>query len=71
MNASTSLRARLVVVILTPLMAIAVAAGLWQLANARSTASEVQERRLLLTALAISNDVISSGGDVLAPATEA
>ncbi|MEM8759235.1 MAG: sensor histidine kinase [Pseudomonadota bacterium] len=52
-------------------MAIAVAAGLWQLANARSTASEVQERRLLLTALAISNDVISSGGDVLAPATEA
>ena len=48
---------------------IAVLAGLWQLANARATAGEIGDRRLLLTALAVAYDVTLSGGDALAPAT--
>ena len=64
-----SLRLRLTLVILPPLLLIAMLAGLWQLANARATATEVADRRLLLTALAVAYDVTLSGGDALAPGT--
>ena len=64
-----SLRLRLILVILPPLILIAMLAGLWQLANARATAEEVGDRRLLLTALAVAYDVTLSGGDALAPGT--
>ena len=66
-----SLRARLVLVILPPLLVIAAAAGLWQLSNARATAAEVHDRRLLLTALAVSYDVALSGGETLSARTRA
>ncbi|MGR3435963.1 MAG: sensor histidine kinase [Shimia sp.] len=66
---AASLRLRLVLVILPPLMSIALLAGAWQLANARATAQEVGDRRLLLTALAVAYDVTLSGGDALAPGT--
>lgn len=68
MNAA-SLRARLTLVILPPLVAIAAAAGVWQLSNARATAVEVHDRRLLLTALAVQYDVLLSSGEALAPTT--
>ena len=64
-----SLRLRLTLVILPPLLLIAVLAGLWQLANARNTAQEISDRRLLLTALAVAYDVTLSGGDALGPGT--
>lgn len=60
---------RLTLIILLPLLAIAVAAGLWQLNNARQTAGDVFDRSLLSAALATANDVAISGGDALSPRT--
>ena len=64
-----SLRARLTVIILLPLLSIAALAGLWQLGNARETARDVFDRSLLSAALAVANDVAVSGGDALSPRT--
>ncbi|MEX0339149.1 MAG: sensor histidine kinase N-terminal domain-containing protein [Arenibacterium sp.] len=64
-----SLRARLTVIILFPLLALAVLAGLWQLGNARRTAADVFDRSLLSAALAVANDVAVSDGDALSPQT--
>ena len=64
-----SLRMRLTLIILLPLLAIATATGLWQLNNARRTAAEVFDRSLLSAALAVTNDVILSGGDALSNRT--
>lgn len=69
MKRAFSLRMRLTAIILLPLLAVAAAAGLWQLENARNTASEVFDRALLSAALAVSNDVEISGGDALLPRT--
>ncbi len=65
MNQSLSLRMRLTAIILLPLMAVAIIAGLWQLNNARRTAADVFDRSLLSAALAVANDVAISGGDAL------
>ncbi|RMD93573.1 MAG: sensor histidine kinase [Alphaproteobacteria bacterium] len=67
--AAASLRIRLTIVILVPTLAIGVVAGLWQLGNARRTADEVFDRRLLVTALAVERDVAVSGGDALSVST--
>ncbi|MEX0369442.1 MAG: sensor histidine kinase [Tateyamaria sp.] len=64
-----SLRGRLTAIILVPLMGVAVAVGLWQLNNARQTATDVFDKRLLVAALAVANDVAISGGDALSPRT--
>ncbi len=64
-----SLRARLTVIILFPLLALAVLAGLWQLGNARRTAADVFDRSLLSAALAVANDVAVSDGDALSART--
>lgn len=60
-----SLRARLTVIILGPLMIVAIGVGIWQLNNARRTAADVFDRSLLSAALAVANDVAISGGDAL------
>jgi len=69
MKRSYSLRLRLTVIILLPLLCVAGIAGLWQLNNARVTASDVFDRSLQSAALAVANDVALSGGDALVPAT--
>jgi two-component system sensor histidine kinase TctE len=64
-----SLRGRLTLIILLPLLVIAVAAGVWQFRNAAERAEEIFDRGLLSAALAISRDVAVSDGDALGPAT--
>ncbi|MBW4709722.1 sensor histidine kinase [Roseobacter sp. YSTF-M11] len=56
-------------VILPPLMLVAVLVGLWQLYNARQTATDVFNKSLLAAALAVANDVTISGGDALSGRT--
>lgn len=69
MNRSFSLRIRLTLIILVPLLFVAVAAGLWQLNNARVTAADVFDRSLQSAALSVANDVALSGGDALEEGT--
>ncbi len=64
-----SLRVRLLLIILGPLLLIALAIGVWQVNNARQTASDVFDRGLLTTALAIAADVALSDGDAISPET--
>ncbi|WP_299406914.1 sensor histidine kinase [uncultured Roseobacter sp.] len=64
-----SLRARLILIILTPLLLISVVATAWQFHNTTDRAEEIFDRGLLSAALAISRDVAVSGGDALSPAT--
>ncbi len=66
-----SLRARLIVIILTPLLLVSIIAGGWQFRNAAERAEEIFDRGLLSAALAISRDIAVSGGDALSPATRA
>ena len=67
--ASLSLRTRLTLIILLPLMLISTLVGIWQFNIASETASEVFDRSLLAAALAVSNDVSISGGDALSEST--
>lgn len=60
-----SLRLRLTLIILIPLLIIAALAGLWQWRDARSQAEDLFDKSLLITALAIAGDVAQSGGDAL------
>ena len=67
--ASLSLRTRLTLIILLPLMFISTLVGIWQFNIASETASEVFARSLLAAALAVANDVSISGGDALSEST--
>ena len=69
MKRVTSLRVRLTAIILLPVLALSVLAGLWQLSNARNTASDVFSKSLLSAALVVANDVALSEGDALSPRT--
>jgi two-component system sensor histidine kinase TctE len=69
MKRTYSLRLRLTLIILVPLLFVAGATGLWQLNNARVTAGDVFDRSLQSAALAVTNDVALSGGDALGPDT--
>ncbi|MDU8945430.1 sensor histidine kinase [Ovoidimarina sediminis] len=60
-----SLRLRLFLIILLPLLVIAAAIGVWQVSDARKKAAEVFDRSLLTTALAIAADVARSNGDAI------
>lgn len=60
-----SLRFRLLMIILVPLLVIAVIVGAWQVTDARKKAGEVFDRSLFTTALAIAADVARSNGDAL------
>ena len=66
-----SLRARLILIILTPLLVIALVAAAWQFRNTTIRAANIFDRGLLSAALAISRDVAVSDGDALSPATRA
>ena len=58
-----SLRARLILIILTPLLVIALVAAAWQFRNTTQRAANIFDRGLLSAALAISRDVAVSDGD--------
>lgn len=64
MNNSLSLRGRLTLVILIPLMVIATVFGAWAYFDAQANAAERFDRSLLSTALAISRDSAVTGGDL-------
>ncbi|MFL4468432.1 sensor histidine kinase [Tateyamaria armeniaca] len=66
-----SLRARLILIILTPLLVIALVTAAWQFRNTTIRAANIFDRGLLSAALAISRDVAVSDGDALSPATRA
>jgi len=66
---STSLRLRLIVIILAPLLAIGAAIAAWQVEYARTKGAEVFDRSLLSAALAISADVARSNGDAISRET--
>ncbi len=66
---SMSLRLRLFLVILPPLLVVSVLLGLWRFSAAQSTSEDLFDRSLLAAALAISRDVAISGGDALSPST--
>ncbi|SEW17940.1 two-component system, OmpR family, sensor histidine kinase TctE [Cognatiyoonia koreensis] len=69
MNNSLSLRGRLTLVILLPLILIATIIGAWAYFDAQKTAAERFDRSLLSTTLAISRDTAVSGGDALSEET--
>lgn len=64
-----SLRARLIAIILAPLLVIAVGITLWQYSTETKRAKDLFDRGLLSAALAISRDVAISNGDALSRAT--
>lgn len=64
-----SLRLRLFLVILPPLLVVAVLLGLWRFQAAQKTSEELFDRSLLAAALAISRDVAISAGDALSSST--
>ncbi len=66
-----SLRLRLILIILLPLLLIASVVGGWAVHDAQQRAADRFDRSLLSTALAISRDVAVSGGDALSPETDA
>ena len=65
MRAATSLRLRLTVIILVPLLVIALAVGFWQVRDARVQAADIFDRSLLTVALAVTADVARSNGNAL------
>lgn len=69
MTLGLSLRARLTLLILTPLICIAAIVGGWAYIDAQDTAAERFDRSLLSTALAISRDIAVNGGDALSEET--
>lgn len=66
---SLSLRARLTLIILGPLMMIALVVGFWAYRDAQTRAAERFDLSLLSTVLAITRDTALSGGDALSPKT--
>ncbi|MGP6089351.1 sensor histidine kinase [Antarctobacter jejuensis] len=64
-----SLRQRLFVLIVSPLLVVAVLLGIWRYEVAQATAEQLFDRGLLSAALAISRDVTISEGDALSPRT--
>lgn len=64
-----SLRARLILIILPPLMIISLFAAAWQFRTTTDRAESIFDRGLFSAALAISRDVALSDGDAISPAT--
>lgn len=62
---SLSLRLRLTLIILVPLLLIGAAVGSWQVSDARVKAADLFDRSLLSAALAISGDVAHSNGNAI------
>ena len=66
---TNSLRARLTLIILPPLLVISLIAAAWQFRTTTDRAESIFDRGLLSAALAISRDVALSDGDALSPPT--
>lgn len=64
-----SLRLRLSVLILLPLLIVSAIAVVWRFDNARTTAEGIFDRNLVMLSLAVSRDVAFSGGDSLSETT--
>lgn len=64
-----SLRARLILIILPPLLVISCIAGAWQFHNTTLRAESIFDKGLLSAAIAISRDVALSDGDAISPST--
>ncbi len=64
-----SLRLRLFLLVLCPLILMTLPLGVWRYMVAQETAEELFDRGLLSAALAISRDVTVSDGDALLPST--
>lgn len=64
-----SLRMRLIVIILTPLLMLSLIAAAWQFRTTTTRAENIFDRGLLSAALAISRDVAVSDGDAISPST--
>ncbi len=64
-----SLRARLILIILPPLLVISLIAAAWQFRTTSDRAESIFDRGLLSAALAISRDVALSDGDAISPPT--
>ena len=64
-----SLRARLTLIILPPLLGISLIAAAWQFRTTTDRAENIFDRGLLSAALAISRDVALSDGDAISPPT--
>lgn len=64
-----SLRARLTLIILPPLLVISLIAAAWQFSTTTDRAKNIFDRGLLSAALAISRDVALSDGDAISPPT--
>ncbi|MEM1361382.1 MAG: sensor histidine kinase [Pseudomonadota bacterium] len=64
-----SLRKRLILIILLPLVLISLIAGFWRYSVAQNTAEALFDRSLIAVALAISRDVTVSDGDALSAVT--
>ena len=65
-----SLRARLTLIILPPLLIISLIAAAWQFRTTTDRAESIFDRGLLSAALAISRDVALSDGDAISPPTQ-
>ena len=70
MSRTISLRGRLTLLILPPLLTVSILSGVWQLRGARETADEVFNKSLLSAAIAVANDVAISAGDALSERTQ-
>ena len=64
-----SLRLRLSVLILLPLILVSIASVIWRFDNARATSEEIFDKNLVMLSLAVSRDVAYSGGDTLSETT--
>ncbi|WP_411890777.1 sensor histidine kinase [Yoonia sp. SDW83-1] len=65
MKNTLSLRVRLTLIILLPLILVAILVGAWAYRDAQTNAAERFDRSLLSTALAISRDTAATGGNAL------
>ena len=65
----SSLRARLTLIILPPLLIISLIAGAWQFHSTTLRAESIFDKGLLSAAIAISRDVALSDGDAISPST--
>lgn len=64
-----SLRSRLLLLILLPLVLVSIVIIAWRFAVAKETAEEIFDRNLVMLSFAISRDVALSDGDSLSPTT--
>jgi two-component system sensor histidine kinase TctE len=69
MTRSFSLRLRLTIIILIPLLLISAGVAIWAARDAQIRAADRFDRSLLVTALSISRDTAISGGDALSRET--